>query len=61
MRISYKQMRTELIEYLKAYRSIDIILKLDNAELETLYKQVTIPKPKSVSSVLTEEKQDGIL
>ena len=44
MKVTYKQMRADLIEYLKAYRSLDIILKLDNAELKALHTQVTKPR-----------------
>lgn len=54
MKVSYKQMRMELIEYLKAYNALDVILKMNNLELETLHKQITKPKP-------MEGKHDGIL
>lgn len=54
MKVSHKQMRVELIEYLKAYNALDLILKMNDLELETLYKQVNKPrliKPKSVEEI----------
>jgi hypothetical protein len=40
MKKTYKHMRSELIEYVKAYNALDVILMLSNDELETLYLQV---------------------
>lgn len=54
MKISYKQMRMELLDYLKAYNVLDVVLTLDKAELETLHSQVTKPK-------LMEGKHNAVL
>lgn len=59
MKVSYKQMRVELIEYLKAYNALDLILKMNDLELETLYKQVT--KPRLIKPKPMEGEHDGLL